>query len=131
MPSGKREKLSAENVKKLEVISILALIIFALISYALTNFVFKSDKRNIAIFLAGEKIERVDGEKIDIDNNVTFVVGDRNSDYNVIEINDRKVRCIEANCPDCICVQHGELRDDIDNDMIVCAPHRLIIMYEQ
>ena len=130
MPNGKREKLSTEQVKKLEVISIAVLIIFAVLSYVLSNFVFKRDKRNIAVFLAGEKITKVEGYKIDIDHNDTFIIGDKNFDYNVIEIKDKKVRCIEANCPDCICVEHGDLREDIDNDMIVCAPHRLVIMYE-
>lgn len=130
MPSGKREKLSTEQVKKLEVISIVVLIIFAVLSYVLSNFVFKRDKRNIAVFLAGEKVTKIEGHKIDIDRNDVFVIGDKNFDYNVIEIKDKKVRCIEANCPDCICVEHGELREDIDNDMIVCAPHRLVIMYE-
>lgn len=130
MPSGKREKLSTEQVKKLEVISIAALIIFAVLSYVLSSFVFKREKRNIAVFLAGEKITKIEGHKIDIDRNDVFVIGDKKSDYNVIEIKDKKVRCIEANCPDCICVEHGELREDIDNDMIVCAPHRLVIMYE-
>ena len=130
MPNGKREKLSTEQVKKLEVISIAVLIIFAVLSYVLSNFVFKRDKRNIAVFLAGEKITKIEGHRIDINHNAIFVIGDKNFDYNVIEIKDKKVRCIEANCPDCICVEHGELREDIDNDMIVCAPHRLVIMYE-
>lgn len=130
MPNGKREKLSTEQVKKLEVISIVGLIIFAVLSYVLSSFVFKREKRNIAVFLAGEKITKIEGHKIDIDRNDVFVIGDKKSDYNVIEIKDKKVRCIEANCPDCICVEHGDLREDIDNDMIVCAPHRLVIMYE-
>ena len=130
MSSRQREKLSDEQVKKLEIVSIIALIIFALLSYVISNFVFKGDKRNIAVFIAGEKITNVEGHRIDIDDNGTFVIGDKNADYNVIEIKNKKVRCIEANCPDCICVEHGELRADIDNDMIVCAPHRLIIMYE-
>lgn len=130
MSSGKKEKLSDEQVKRLEVISIIILIVFAIISYVLSNFVFKRDKRNIAIFLAGERISRIEGQKIDIDRNATFVIGDKESDYNIIEIKNKKVRCIESNCPDCICVKYGELKDDIDNDMIVCAPHRLVIMFE-
>lgn len=130
MSIGKREKLSDKEVKKLEVIAILGLIIFAVLSYILSNFIFKSDKRNIAIFLSGERINQIDGNRIDIDRDSTFVIGDKNSDYNIIEIKNKKVSCIEANCPDCICVEHGELREDIDNDMIVCAPHRLVIMYE-
>ena len=35
--------------------------------------------------------------------------------YSIIEIKDKKVRCIEANCPDKICVEHGVLNDAIDN----------------
>ena len=130
MSTDKRKKLSNEEIKKLEVFAIIGLVIFAVLSYILSNFVFKRDKKNIAVFLAGERITRVEGQVIDIDRDGTFVIGDKNADYNVIEIKNKKVRCIEANCPDCICVEHGDLIEDIDNDMIICAPHRLVIMYE-
>ena len=125
---GKREKISEEAAKKLEIIMTVVVIIFAVVSYIFTNFVFKKNKDNIAVFVAGEKISYIDGKKIDINIDGVYTIEDGNGGYNVIEIKDRKVRCIEANCPDKICVEHGPLNMDIDNDMIICAPHGLSIM---
>lgn len=127
---GRREKISEEKAKKLEMIAIVALVAFALISYVISNFVLKNNMNSIAVYKNGEKITQVGGRRIDKNINGTYVIGDRAGEYNVIEIKDKKVRCIESNCPDGICVEHGVLRDDIDNDMIICAPHGLTIMYE-
>ena len=62
-------------------------------------------------------------------NNNTYTIGDKNGDYNIIEISNHRVRCIESNCKDQICVNHGYLHQDIDNDVIICAPHKLVIQY--
>lgn len=127
---GKREKISEEKAKKLEVIAIIAIIIFALASYIVSNFILKKDSNQIAVYQNGKRITQVDGHKIDINVNGTYVIGDRNAEYNVIKIENKTVRCIEANCPDEVCVGHGALNKEIDNDMIICAPHRLTISYE-
>ena len=127
---GKREKISEEKAKRLEIIMIIVIIVFAIVSYVVSHYILKSDKNNIAIFVDGKKITQIDGHHIDIRINGRYTVGDVNGDYNIIEIKDRKISCVKANCPDEICVKHGYLRDDIDNDMIICAPHRLTIMYE-
>lgn len=130
MSIGKKEKISEESAKKLEVISIAVIIAFALLSYTISNFILKKDRRNIAVYKEGIKITQVDGRKIDINTDGTYTIGDRNGEYNIIEIKDKRISCIEANCPDEICVKHGALNIDIDNDMIICAPHGLTIMYE-
>ncbi len=122
--------MSGKATKYFEIIAIALLIVFAVVSYLLSNFIFKKEKNNIAIYRNDERISVVDGNKIDIDVDGTYVIGDKNGEYNIIEIKNKNVRCIEANCPDEICVKHGILRKDIDNDMIICAPHRLTIIYE-
>lgn len=129
-----KKKLSEEQNKKLEILAILMLIAFALISYFITNAIKNSGSNmgtnNISIFVHGEKITKIDGVPIDINVDRTFIVEDMTAEYNVIEIKDKKVRCIDSNCPDKICVNHGYLNSNIDNDMIVCAPHGLIITYQ-
>ena len=119
-----KNKLNEKQNKILETIAIVMLIVFALASYFITNLIDdrNKDSRNITIFL--------NGEKIDININNTFTIGDATGEYNIVEIKDKKIRCIDANCRDKICVNHGYLNSDIDNDMIVCAPHRLIITYQ-
>ena len=129
-----KKKLNEEQNKKLEIFAILMLIAFALISYFISNFVKNSgsnlDSNNINVFVNGERITKIDGIPIDISVDRTFTIGGETTDYNVIEIKDKKIRCIDSNCPDKICVNHGFLNEEIDNDMIVCAPHRLVITYQ-
>jgi len=130
MSTNKGVKLSEEENKKLETFAIIALIIFALISYLITNFVVKKDRKNISVFIDGVQITQIDGHEIDLNSPGTYTIGDLNTEYNIIEIKDLGVRCIDANCPDKICVSHGFLNPDIDNDIIVCAPHKLLIQYQ-
>lgn len=127
MPIKKKKLTDSEN-KRIEIIAIIALILFAIISMLIKDaFRNKDTARNISIYLNGKKIEEIDGVKIDINVDNTLTIGDLNSNYNIIEIKDKQIRCIDANCPDKICVQHGYLNRDIDNDIIACAPHRLLI----
>ena len=130
MPTNKREKLSEIQVKKLETFATIGLIIVAIVSYLITNTLFKKDRRNISVFVNGVQITEVNGQKLDLNLPGTYTISDSNADYNVIEIKDLRVRCIDANCPDKICVSHGFLNPDIDNDIIVCAPHKLVIQYK-
>lgn len=126
---GKRIKISEEENKKLELFAIIGLAIFAVASYLITNFVLKKDTRNIIVFSNGTQITQIDNHRIDLSIPGTYTIGDINGDYNIIEIKNKKIRCIDSNCPDKICVSHGYLNPEIDNDMIVCAPHSLIIQY--
>lgn len=126
---GKRVKISEEQNKKLETIAIIGLAVFAVAYYLINVFVLKKDKSNISVFVDGTKITQVNGRRIDLNIPGTFTIGDKNGQYNIIEIKDHQVRCIDANCPDKLCVSHGYLNPDIDNDIIACAPHKLTIQY--
>ena len=44
--------------------------------------------------------------------------------YNIIEVSDGKIRIIESDCRDQICVKHGALTG---HTPIVCLPHKLVI----
>ena len=125
-------KLTEKQNKMLETAAIIMLIVFALSSYFITKNINRKQvgDRNITVFVDGKKITDVDGIKIDINVDRTFIIGDKDGDYNTIEIKNKKVRCIDANCPDKICVSHNYLNSEIDNDIIVCAPHRLMITYQ-
>lgn len=45
--------------------------------------------------------------------------------YNKVEINENKVRIVEANCPDQLCVNKGWISKS--NQMVICLPHRLVV----
>ncbi|MCI8913697.1 NusG domain II-containing protein [Pseudoflavonifractor sp. 60] len=48
---------------------------------------------------------------------------------NIIQVQDGKIRVLEAECPDQICVHMGYLSDT--GLPIVCLPNRLVIQYQQ
>ena len=127
--NNKRAKISESQNLKLEIIAIFSLVLFALASFFLTN-IFSASKSNkeIEIYVAGEKITHINGVPVDINVDGTFTIKN-GGNINVIEIKNKKIRCIESNCPDQICVRHGYLNPDIVNDLIVCAPHKLMILY--
>lgn len=126
----KKEKISDEKMKKIEINMIIVLIIFAILNYIISKYVFIKKKNNIVVWNNNKRITEINGEVIDINKDMIFKIETDNGEYNVIEIKDKKVRCIDANCPDKICVSHGILNKDIDNDQIVCAPHKVLIQYE-
>ncbi|WP_180371684.1 NusG domain II-containing protein, partial [Oenococcus oeni] len=45
--------------------------------------------------------------------------------YNVVVATGKKVKIVEANCPDQICVQHAAIGKA--GQSIVCLPHKLIV----
>ena len=45
---------------------------------------------------------------------------------NIIEIKDGRIRMLEADCPDHVCIHTGWLSSDIP---IVCLPNRLVIEF--
>ena len=47
--------------------------------------------------------------------------------YNIIEVSDGKIRIVESDCRDQICVKHGALTG---HTPIVCLPHKLVIQAE-
>lgn len=149
---SKREKISDEKMRKFEAICAVVLVIFAITSYVFSTYIFKKKTTSdIKIYIQNQLINNTDNTMIDINKDSIFIIyqGKDNTiktnlindlekdllnyqdyDYNVIEIKGKKIHCIEANCPDKICMHHGYLRNDIDNDMIICAPHRMTICYE-
>lgn len=124
--------MKKNSYEKLFVI-IIAIVAVVCIILSYSMFAKKSDtiSQDIIIYYGNQEITEANGQKIDINKDMTFTIGDVDFGYNIIEIKDKKVRIIEADCPEQVCVKHGELRADIDNDMIICAPHRIIIKYEK
>ena len=50
--------------------------------------------------------------------------------YNTLLIYETKIACTDSNCKDKICVNRKFIHKNFDNEMIVCAPHKLIIYYK-
>ena len=41
-----------------------------------------------------------------------------------------KIACIESNCKNRVCVNTGFINKTFDNQIIVCAPHKVSVFYK-
>lgn len=84
-------------------------------------------------YLGEEKIGNlaileIDGETIEsfnLNSDSPNYLANTDYGYNIIEFEAGKVRVVEADCPDQICVHFGWI--EYVGQTIVCLPHRLII----
>ena len=83
----------------------------------------RSDGTTAQILLDGEVIRQIDLSHVD--EPYSFTVMSPGGGTNRIEVEPGRIRVVEANCPDGICVSQGWLSNQ--STPIVCLPHRLII----
>ena len=76
----------------------------------------------------GEAIVTVDGvlaATIPLTVDATLPIGTGKGFLNVVEVSGGRVRVVEADCPDRLCVRQGWIR--YDGESIVCLPHKLVV----
>ena len=71
------------------------------------------------IYVSGDEKERLNLLE---DKAITI---ETTSGYNVVQVKDGKVKVIDADCRDKICVNHVPV--SFTKEMIICLPHRLIV----
>lgn len=79
---------------------------------------------SVIIVKDGELLNRY---KIDKNYEKTFEIN-LDGEKNIVEIKDGKVRMLEANCHDELCVKSRPISKS--GEMIVCLPHKLYIKIE-
>lgn len=67
--------------------------------------------------------------RLELSKDTELLVGDREEDYNLIQVQDGKIRVSEANCGDLTCVHTGWAQRE--GDVIACLPHGVIIYIER
>ena len=76
----------------------------------------------------GEAVVTVDGQlaaTIPLSVDVSLPVGEGKGFLNVVEVSGGRVRVVEADCPDRLCVRQGWIA--YDGESIVCLPHKLVV----
>ncbi len=76
----------------------------------------------------GEAVVTVDGRlaaTIPLSIDTTLSIGTQQGFLNVVEVSGGRVRVMEADCPDRLCVRQGWI--DRDGESIVCLPHKLVV----
>ncbi len=73
------------------------------------------------------KIDGVETQRFSLEENIEFEIktGKNDENYNVLVIEDRKARIVDADCPDGICEESGPVFNV--GETIICLPHKVVI----
>jgi hypothetical protein len=70
----------------------------------------------------GKVIRTIDLDKIDTAEEIKITYKDG---YNIIRIEKGRIRIVDADCPDKLCVKTGWITES--GQSVICLPHKLII----
>lgn len=111
------------KLKPLDIVIIIILIVIALGSSAIPyiNSHKSYNSKYVEIEVKGKLFK-----KLPLDNNSSEkITVETDLGTNVIEISNGKVRVIDADCPDKICIQDGAI--STPGSMLVCLPHKVVV----
>ena len=108
--------MDSTKVKRRDIILVLVIFIIAGIIFAI-NLSLAKGKAEVVIVKVNQEIDSIyslrEFREVEID------------DTNVIEITNGKVKMINANCPDKLCMQQHEISRR--GESIICLPNRVVI----
>lgn len=116
-------------MKKNDKYIIIGIVVFIIIVTAIIyipKWFSKANGSTAIITKDGFEIERIDLDLVD--EPYEFTVESKGSGYNTIYVEKNKIKFIDANCPDKLCVKTGGLT--YSNDIAVCLPHGVFIEIE-
>lgn len=111
---------------KIAAVLILILIIASCAGVFIYHSYVKGSHKIAVIKQDGKIIDTIDLTKMKTTKELT--VKYNKSHYNLIEIENGKIRIKDADCPDKICVKTGWISEP--GQSIICLPHKLIIKIE-
>ena len=79
----------------------------------------------VGIYKDGSLVEKIDLNSVTGEREITLS-GDLGD--NVILVSNGRIEMKSADCPDKICVEHGELKSS--SSPIVCLPNKVVIKFE-
>lgn len=102
---------------------IIFIIFLSFLSFAYINrYAFSGQEKYISVQVNGEEIKKIIFDEQLIGHTIPV---ETDYGYNLIEIGDKQVRVIEADCPDQIDVKQGYISRI--GETIVCLPNKLVI----
>ena len=102
------------------VVALLCLAIWLFISNA------SSQSMIVGIYKDGSLVEKIDLNSVTGEREITLS-GDFGD--NVILVSNGRIEMKSADCPDKLCVNHGELKSS--SSPIVCLPNKVVIKFEE
>lgn len=111
-------------MKKFDVVIIISFIIISIISavWFMVSSNKQSQNKYAEIYVEGTLYKRI---KLTKDMQETTFTIKTNLGTNVVNISDGKIRMLDSNCHDKVCVRSGFI--DKIGETIVCLPHKIVI----
>ena len=101
------------------VVAVLCLAIWLFISNV------SSPSMVVGIYKDGSLVEKIDLNSVTGEREITL---SGNYGDNVILVSNGHIEMKSADCPDKLCVEHGELK--VSSSPIVCLPNKVVIKFE-
>ncbi len=99
------------------------IVLISLLSFMYINrYAFSDQERYISVQVNGKEIKKILYDEKLIGHTIPI---ETEYGYNLLEIGDKKVRVIEADCPDKIDVKQGYI--ERVGETLVCLPNKLVI----
>ena len=103
--------------------AVVAIVFFSLLALLLTGNI--KNGNTACIYSGGKLVKTIE---LSTAENQTFTISGGDGGCNTIEIKDGTIGVTQADCPDKICVEHGELKSSASP--IVCLPNKVVIKFE-
>ena len=104
---------------KNDMLLILALLVLAGAAYGILRLT-REPGNEAAVTVDGQLVLTVP-----LTREATVTVGENRGFRNVVEVSGGRVRVVDADCPDRLCVRQGWIR--YSGESIVCLPHKLVV----
>lgn len=115
-------------MNKKYLIIIFSILLISIISFFIIRY---NSINEICIMLNGKDVTSKYLEDAILSDTIpTYITIKNSEDYNTIEVYKNKIKCIDSNCKNKLCIKTGQINSFFNNNMIVCLPHELIIFFK-
>ena len=108
--------------RKKEIIAVLILVLIAVVSFVCIRFFVEGKGKYVKVYVNNKLTKTFDLNK-DREYFIETKVG-----YNLLIIKNNKVRILDADCPNKICVDKGYISKN--EESIICLPHHVVVTVE-
>ena len=108
--------------RKKEIIAVLILVLIAVVSFVCIRFFVEGKGKYVKVYVNNKLTKTFDLNK-DREYFIETKFG-----YNLLIIKNNKVRILDADCPNKICVDKGYISKN--GESIICLPHHVVVTVE-
>ena len=108
--------------RKKEIIAVLVLVLVAVVSFVCIRLFAEGKGRSVKVYV-DSKLSKT----FDLGSDREYFI-ETNYGYNLLIIKNNRVRILDADCPNKICVDKGYISKN--GESIICLPHHVVVTVE-